>query len=127
GRVRVPADGLLLGLRYNEKAIAPGAQTKRPGDAGPVRALLGGENAPAALLVGKPRVIAFFKALARQSRRTTHPLRHNLSASVRRIAAGCVRRSAQPWRLLHGLACRKARRFREPAPQEARCGDPRAG
>jgi len=30
------------GLRYHEKAIAPGAQTKRPGDAGPVRASLGG-------------------------------------------------------------------------------------
>ena len=30
------------------KAIAPGAQTSRPEDAGPVRALLGGENAPAA-------------------------------------------------------------------------------
>src|SRR5262245_28388139 len=30
------------GLRYNENAIAPGAQTERPGDAGPVRALLGG-------------------------------------------------------------------------------------
>src|SRR5262249_51521855 len=30
------------GLRYNEKAIAPGAQTERPGDAGPVRASLGG-------------------------------------------------------------------------------------
>jgi hypothetical protein len=31
-----------FGLRYKEKAIAPGAQTERPGDAGPVRALLGG-------------------------------------------------------------------------------------
>jgi hypothetical protein len=30
------------GLRYNKDAIAPGAQTERPGDAGPVRALLGG-------------------------------------------------------------------------------------
>src|SRR5262249_48366011 len=30
------------GLRYNENAIAPGAQTERPGDAGPVRASLGG-------------------------------------------------------------------------------------
>src|SRR5262249_18060332 len=30
------------GLRYNEMAIAPGAQTERPGDAGPVRASLGG-------------------------------------------------------------------------------------
>jgi len=32
------------GLRYNENAIAPGAQTGRPGDAGPVRASLGGKN-----------------------------------------------------------------------------------
>jgi hypothetical protein len=31
-----------FGLRYNEKAIAPGAQTERPGDAGPVQASLGG-------------------------------------------------------------------------------------
>src|SRR5262249_12512706 len=36
------------GLRYSETAIAPDAQTERPGDAGPVRALLGGGAAPAA-------------------------------------------------------------------------------
>jgi hypothetical protein len=30
------------GLRYNEKAIATGAQTERRGLAGPVRDLLGG-------------------------------------------------------------------------------------
>src|SRR5262249_36442235 len=30
------------GLQYNENAIAPGAQTERSGDAGPVRASLGG-------------------------------------------------------------------------------------
>src|SRR6516165_130292 len=35
------------GLRYNEKAIAPGAQTERRGLAGPVRTLLGGEDSPA--------------------------------------------------------------------------------
>jgi hypothetical protein len=34
------------GLRYNERAIAPGAQTERRGDAGPVRLLLGGEDSP---------------------------------------------------------------------------------
>src|SRR5262245_9803322 len=36
--------GLLsrAGLRYHEMAIAAGAQTERPGGAGPVRALLGG-------------------------------------------------------------------------------------
>jgi hypothetical protein len=38
------------GLRYNENAIAVGAQTERRGLAGPVRDLLGGETAPAALL-----------------------------------------------------------------------------
>ena len=32
------------GPRYNEKVIASGAQTSRPGDAGPVRSLLGGLN-----------------------------------------------------------------------------------
>jgi hypothetical protein len=32
------------GLRYNEKAIATGAQTRRPGDAGPVRVSLRGKN-----------------------------------------------------------------------------------
>jgi hypothetical protein len=37
-------------LRYNESAIDPGAQTERRGDAGPVRALLGGETSPAAFL-----------------------------------------------------------------------------
>src|SRR5262245_1345521 len=30
-------------LRYNQKVIAPGAQTERRGDAGPVRVLLGGK------------------------------------------------------------------------------------
>src|SRR5262245_48116720 len=37
------------GLRYNENAIAVGAQTERRGLAGPVRDLLGGETSPAAL------------------------------------------------------------------------------
>ena len=37
------------GLRKGE-AVLPGAQTERQGGAEPVRALLGGENAPAALL-----------------------------------------------------------------------------
>jgi hypothetical protein len=40
------------GLRYNDKAITFGAQTERRGDAGPVRVLLGGGYAPAALLAG---------------------------------------------------------------------------
>ncbi len=35
------------GPLYNEKNIAPGAQTESPGDAGPVNALLGGEGSPA--------------------------------------------------------------------------------
>jgi hypothetical protein len=37
------------GLRYHGRAIAPGAQTQRRGDAGPV--LLGGGHAPAAVLL----------------------------------------------------------------------------
>jgi hypothetical protein len=37
------------GLRYHGNAIAPGAQTKHRGGAGPVRDLLGGGHAPAAL------------------------------------------------------------------------------
>jgi hypothetical protein len=37
------------GLRYNAKVITPGAQTERRGDAGPVRVLLGGGYALAAL------------------------------------------------------------------------------
>jgi hypothetical protein len=36
------------GLRYNEKAIGPGAQTERRGDAGPVSVLLVGGDSPAA-------------------------------------------------------------------------------
>jgi hypothetical protein len=32
------------GLRYNDKAIAAGAQTERRGGAGPVRGLLGGKD-----------------------------------------------------------------------------------
>jgi hypothetical protein len=43
--------GVLLsgaGLRYNEKAIAIGAQTERRGEAGPGRDLLGSETSPAA-------------------------------------------------------------------------------
>src|SRR5262249_7033574 len=39
-----PADG----LRYHDKAITPGAQTERWGDAGPVRTLLGGMDSPTA-------------------------------------------------------------------------------
>jgi hypothetical protein len=38
------------GLRYHKRDIIPGAQTERRGDAGPVRVLLGGGHAPAALL-----------------------------------------------------------------------------
>jgi hypothetical protein len=41
------------GLRYNEKAIAVGAQTERRGLAGPVRDLLGGETSPAAFFAAK--------------------------------------------------------------------------
>jgi hypothetical protein len=37
------------GLRYHDKGIASGAQTERRGEAGPVRVLLGGGHAPAAL------------------------------------------------------------------------------
>src|SRR6266576_4445357 len=33
----------ITGLRYNQKVIAPGAQTERRGDAGPVRSLLRGK------------------------------------------------------------------------------------
>src|SRR5262249_9761249 len=32
------------GLRYNDQAITPGAQTERRGDAGPVRSLLDGKD-----------------------------------------------------------------------------------
>jgi hypothetical protein len=39
------------GLRYNEKAIDPGAQTERRGEAGPVRLLLSGEDSPAFLFI----------------------------------------------------------------------------
>jgi hypothetical protein len=37
------------GLRYNENAIAAGAQTERRGVSGPVRNLLRGEDSPAGL------------------------------------------------------------------------------
>jgi hypothetical protein len=33
-----------VGLRHNEKAIVPGAQTERRGGAGPARGLLGGKD-----------------------------------------------------------------------------------
>jgi hypothetical protein len=36
-----------VGLRYNGKDSSPGAQTERPGVAGPVRVLLGGCTSPA--------------------------------------------------------------------------------
>jgi hypothetical protein len=39
------------GLRYKEKAIVPGAQTERRGEAGPVRLLLDGKDSPAAFRV----------------------------------------------------------------------------
>jgi hypothetical protein len=42
------------GLRYNEKVIAPGAQTERPGGAGPVRASLGGKNLTGHLSLPSP-------------------------------------------------------------------------
>jgi hypothetical protein len=38
------------GLRYNENTIAPGAQTERLGDAGPVRTLRGSLTSPAIFL-----------------------------------------------------------------------------
>jgi hypothetical protein len=38
------------GLFYNENVIAPGAQTESPGDAGPVRTLLGRIASPAEFL-----------------------------------------------------------------------------
>jgi hypothetical protein len=38
----------ISGLRYNQKVIAPGAQTERRGDAGPVSVLLRGWDSPAA-------------------------------------------------------------------------------
>src|SRR5262249_40179863 len=49
--------GLLsgCGLRYNEETSNPGAQTERRGEAGPVRVLLRGWDAPAAF-----RLIAHF-------------------------------------------------------------------
>ncbi len=37
------------GLRYNDNAIAAGAQTERRGVSGPVRSLLRGEDSPAGL------------------------------------------------------------------------------
>jgi hypothetical protein len=38
------------GLRFNEMAIAVGAQTERQGETGLVRILLGGKASPAAFL-----------------------------------------------------------------------------
>jgi hypothetical protein len=37
-----------VGLRWNERAIATGAQTERRGEVGPVRDSLGGKTSPAA-------------------------------------------------------------------------------
>src|SRR5438132_13327981 len=39
-----------FGLRYNEKATDPGAQTERRGEAGPVSVLLRGWDSPAAFV-----------------------------------------------------------------------------
>src|SRR5437016_7528158 len=41
-----------FGLRYNENATVPGAQTERRGEAGPVSVLLRGWDSPAAFFVG---------------------------------------------------------------------------
>jgi hypothetical protein len=41
---------LRTGLRYNEKANDPGAQTERRSEAGPVRVLLRGWDSPAAFV-----------------------------------------------------------------------------
>jgi hypothetical protein len=46
------------GLRYNENAIASGAQTERRGEAGPGRGLLGGETSPAALLIERATALS---------------------------------------------------------------------
>jgi hypothetical protein len=43
----IAISSLRLGLRYNGKVIAPGAQTESPEDAGPVKTLLAGEVSPA--------------------------------------------------------------------------------
>jgi hypothetical protein len=45
-----------MGLRNNDNASDPGAQTERRGEAGPVRDQLGGETSPAALS-SKPREV----------------------------------------------------------------------
>ena len=37
----------MVGPRYNKTTIASGAQTSRPGDAGPVSSMLGGSPSPA--------------------------------------------------------------------------------
>src|SRR5207237_1099738 len=49
------ASGSGRDLQYNDKAITPGAQTERRGEAGPVRVLLGGGHAPAAFLITEPQ------------------------------------------------------------------------
>src|SRR5437867_3085364 len=41
GFIDKPSDEWIRGPRYNKNTIAPGAQTERRGDAGPVSALLG--------------------------------------------------------------------------------------
>src|SRR5262249_31471397 len=44
------------GLRYHDGAIAPGAQTERRGEAGPVRTLLGVRGSPAPLLSARAMI-----------------------------------------------------------------------
>src|SRR5262249_49479944 len=56
------------GLRYTERNIAPSAQTKRPEDAGPVRASLGGKNRTGRFCSNRTRAVSLLPAFSWASR-----------------------------------------------------------
>ena len=78
------------GLRYNKNVIAPGAQTKRRDDAGPVRTLLGGTTSPAAsrlLLKALKGLQSFFVSAGVADVVTGSLLRHSSALSFLPVAS----------------------------------------
>ena len=91
------------GLRYNNKAITPGAQTERLGYAGPVRAWLGGLSSPAAFLSSCHDVALAAVFIPRHRRYTTFWVRPSsrrgaeaMTLTVEAIYEDGVLKPAQP-------------------------------
>ena len=94
----------ISGLRYNQKVIAPGAQTERRGDAGPVRSLLR----------GKPHRPLFFIKTTPNSGRCLAKSRHDIRSGCVILAAVCIRSRCTDWHVMQAAAVTAALRCTAP-------------